>query len=97
MDPDALEEAILGVISGLDKPRSPAGEALGVHQERLFGRTDAYVEGLRQQVLGTTAEDLRRVAETWLANGEAAEAVVTSEAGAASLAARGFERFELNG
>ena len=97
VDPDALEEAILGVISGLDKPRSPAGEALGVHQERLFGRTDAYVEGLRQQVLGTTAEDLRRVAETWLANGEAAAAVVTSEAGAASLAGRGFERFELNG
>jgi Zn-dependent M16 (insulinase) family peptidase len=36
----ALEEAILSVISGLDKPGSPAGEAKRHFYETLFGRTE---------------------------------------------------------
>jgi len=34
-----LEEAVLNVISGIDKPGSPAGEARGAFHAELFGRT----------------------------------------------------------
>ncbi|RMF19107.1 MAG: peptidase M16 [Gammaproteobacteria bacterium] len=92
-----LEEAILGVISALDKPRSPAGEALAAHQDRLFGRTDAFVAALRDQVLNTAGADLQRVAQTWLATDNVSLAVVTSAEGAEVLASQGYERYELKG
>ena len=47
----ALEEAILGVISSLDKPSSPAGEAKQHFHNRLFGRSHEQREQFRQRVL----------------------------------------------
>ncbi|MDX1607400.1 MAG: insulinase family protein, partial [Candidatus Competibacterales bacterium] len=38
-DPRNLEEAVLGVIAAIDKPGSPAGEAVTAYFAELFGRT----------------------------------------------------------
>ncbi len=77
-DPQALEESILGVIGGLDKPRSPSGEARHAFQNRLFGRTPEQQARFRERVLATTIDDLQRVAKTWLVPEKASTAVITS-------------------
>lgn len=74
---EALEEAILGLISGMDKPGSPAGEARHEFFNQLYGRSVAFREQLRQRVLGVTLADLKRVATTYLTPEKAATAVVT--------------------
>jgi Zn-dependent M16 (insulinase) family peptidase len=73
----ALEEAILGVISAIDRPSSPAGEAIKTFMASLNGRTPDYRRRLRQHVLGVTLEDLKRVAATYLAAKPVSTAVVT--------------------
>lgn len=77
-EPQALEEAILGVVSQLDKPRSPSGEARHDFQSRLFGRTPEQQQRFRERVLAVTMDDLRRVAAQWLAPENASTAVITS-------------------
>jgi Zn-dependent M16 (insulinase) family peptidase len=73
-----LEESILGVISSLDKPSSPAGEAKQHFHNRLFGRTHEQREQFRQQVLAVSLEDLRRVTESYLRPELASTAVITN-------------------
>lgn len=72
-----LEEAILGVISALDKPGSPAGEAKQDFHNRRFGRDYARRMAFRQAVLNVTLEDLRRVSACYLQADQASIAVVT--------------------
>ncbi len=72
-----LEEAILGVISGMDKPGSPAGEAKDAYHNELYGRTAAVRQQYRQQVLDVTVADIKRVAEHYLQPDKASTAVVT--------------------
>ena len=74
-----LEEAILGVISGLDKPNSPAGEAKQAFQNRLFGRDDAFQSRFRERVLATTETDLKRVAQTYFTPENCSTAVITNK------------------
>lgn len=61
-----VEEAILGVISSLDKPASPAGTAKQHFHNTLFGRTAEYQMAFRNAVLTVNQSDLKRVAETYL-------------------------------
>lgn len=61
-----LEEAILGVIAAIDKPGSPAGEAVTAFFGTLFGRTPEQRRAFRQRVLQVTLDDLKRVAATYL-------------------------------
>ena len=75
-----LEEAILGVIGGMDKPGSPSGEARSAFHNELHGRTREKLQAYRQQVLKVSIDDLKRVTETYLKNGEASVAVITSAA-----------------
>ena len=84
----ALEEAILSVMASLDKPGSPAGEAKRDFHERLFGRTAEHRRLLRAGIVGTTIDDLRRVAETYLKPELASTAVITHTAGADIVAKR---------
>ena len=86
----ALEEAILSVISGLDKPGSPAGEAKRHFYETLFGRTNEHRKHFRAGIVNTTLDDLKRVAETYLRPECASTAVVTHTAGAEALAISGI-------
>ncbi|SFR49285.1 hypothetical protein SAMN05216203_0862 [Marinobacter daqiaonensis] len=90
-----LEEAVLGVISQLDKPRSPAGEARHAFHSRLFGRTPEQQARFRERVLGVTVEDLKRVADNWLRPERASTAVVTSHENRADAEQLGLEIREL--
>ncbi len=85
--PQRVEEAILGVIAGLDKPGSPAGEAKQTFHAELHGRDRARRERFRSQVLTVTLEDLRRVAATYLVPERASTSVITAPDRAARLAA----------
>lgn len=84
-DPRAVEEAVLNVVSSIDKPGSPAGEAKSAYYQALYGRTPAHRRASRERVLGVTLDDLRRVAERYLKDGEASVAVITSRESAAKL------------
>ncbi len=75
-----VEEAILGVISSIDKPGSPAGEARQAFHNRLHGRTLDKLQAFRQNVLNVRLDDLKRVTETYLSPGKASTAVITSAA-----------------
>lgn len=86
-----LEEAILGVISSLDKPSSPAGEAKQTFHAELFGRTREKREKFRQQVLEVKIDDLKRVAQTYLQPEKASIAVVTGSANSDAVKALGLE------
>ncbi len=79
-DARSVEEAILGVIASLDRPASPAGEAKQQFHQQLFGRTQAFRQRFREQVLATTAADLQRVAATYLADSQGRLAVITNAA-----------------
>ena len=87
----AVEEAILGVIGSIDKPGSPAGEAKSTYQAELFGRTREKRELFRNRVLQVTAEDLKRVARTYLIPEKASIAVVTHAGQKAVLESLGLQ------
>ncbi|MEN8761140.1 MAG: hypothetical protein ABF290_01815, partial [Thiogranum sp.] len=74
------EEAILGVISSIDKPSSPAGEAKDAFYNSLFGRTPDQRQRFRQRVLDVKLQDLQRVGETYLTPGQASVAVISNQA-----------------
>jgi len=72
-----LEEAILGVISGIDKPGSPAGEAKQAFHNELYGRTVSQRQGFRSRILKVSIDDLRRVGKKYLQSEKASVAVIT--------------------
>ncbi|WP_119394584.1 insulinase family protein [Salinibius halmophilus] len=65
---EKVNEGILSVISSLDKPLSPAGEAKVAYFNARFGRTYEQQDAFRREILACTAEDLRRVASQYLTN-----------------------------
>ncbi len=71
-----LEEAILGIIGRIDKPGSPAGEAIGNYYSERFGRGADYTTKIRKRILGVSLDDLKSVAERYLTGGDASYAVV---------------------
>lgn len=73
-----VEEAILGVISHLDKPGSPAGEAKRAFHNLLNGRSPEQRKRYRERVLGVTLADLQRVGASYLAPERASTAVLTN-------------------
>jgi len=75
-----VEEAILGVISSIDKPGSPAGEAKQAFHNQLHGRTREKLQAFRQNVLNVRLDDLVRVTEAYLHPDKASTAVITSTA-----------------
>ena len=66
------------MVGGLDKPGSPAGEAIQAFHSELNGRGKACTEQFRNQVLAVTEEDLKRVAGTYLRAEAAQTAVITN-------------------
>ncbi|MCB1755531.1 MAG: insulinase family protein, partial [Gammaproteobacteria bacterium] len=77
-DQRQLEEAILGVISDIDRPDSPAGEAAGTWFASLHGRTPARRREFRRRVMDVTLADLQRVAREYLNPAAANIAVITN-------------------
>ncbi|MBQ0711805.1 MAG: insulinase family protein [Porticoccus sp.] len=78
-----VEQAILGVISSIDKPGSPAGEAKQTFHAELYGRTREVREVFRNQVKAVTLADLQRVADTYLVEDKASTVVITNPDNAA--------------
>ena len=72
-----VEEAILGVVSSIDKPSSPAGRAKKHFHSELFGRTQEHQLAFRNAVLSVTEADLKRVAETYLQPSQASIGIIT--------------------
>ncbi|MGM0449516.1 MAG: insulinase family protein [Pseudomonadota bacterium] len=93
--PGTVEEAILGVISQLDRPRSPAGEARFAYQSRLFGRTAEQQQRFREQVLAVDLAAMQRAAERWLTPERASTAVVTGHANRQRVADLGMKILEI--
>lgn len=94
-DGEVLEQAILGVVSQIDKPRSPAGEAKNDFHSLLFGRSQAQREQFRADVLKVSLADLKRVAEHYLDPEKASLAVISSAANKKDLEALGMQIKEL--
>ena len=93
----ALEEAILSVISSLDKPASPAGEVKKTFYDELYGRTAEHKGQLRNAIISTTIEDLQRVASTYL-RPEIGTSVILTDAKTATssaLADLGWNHYDL--
>jgi presequence protease len=86
-----VEEAILGVISAIDKPGSPAGEAKKAFHANLHGRTPEIRRAFRQRLLNVTLADLQHAASTWLQPGERHTAVITSPAMLSRFGEMGLE------
>ena len=86
-----VEEAILGVIGGIDKPGSPAGEARDAFYNALYGRTPEQRQRFRRRVLEVRLEDLQRVGDTYLKPERASTAVITSSQQQEACAALGLE------
>jgi Zn-dependent M16 (insulinase) family peptidase len=79
-EPEQLEQAILGVISSMDKPGSPAGEAKQDFHNHLFGRSNEDRRRFRQRILQVSLEDLKRVGQLYLKTELASTAIITNQA-----------------
>ena len=79
-----VEEAVLSIVSGIDAPGSPAGEARTAHHQWLQGRNESMRRAFRGATLAVTPQQVMQVAETYL-NQEMAMAVVTSKENERSL------------
>ncbi|WP_288412856.1 insulinase family protein [uncultured Acinetobacter sp.] len=91
-----LEEAILGLVSSMDKLGSPAGEAITACYALLHGRTPAFRKTLRTRLLHVTLEDLQRVAREYLIQQKPTKAVVAPVAKRQELEQLGFKVKQVN-
>lgn len=94
--PHQLEEAILGLIAGMDKPGSPAGEAISACYALLHKRSPAFRTQLRAQILAVTLDDLKRIVAQYLLNHKAVKAVVAPFTKREQLEQLGFEIQQVN-
>lgn len=86
-----LEEAILGVISSLDKPSSPAGTAKQAFYNELFGRSREQRARFRRKVLEVTVDRLKEVARKYLAPERGSVGVVSHKGKKAELEKLGLD------
>ena len=92
---EALEQAILGVISSIDKPSSPAGEAKAAFHNDLQGKTDAWRNEFRQRILGVSYDDMQNVIDTYFDESKASIAAVISSQYKDEVEKLGMEVFEI--
>jgi Zn-dependent M16 (insulinase) family peptidase len=86
-----LEESILGVISSLDKPASPAGSAKQAFHNELFGRTKHERAQFRARVLDVSIEELKAVTERYLTGDNASVGIVSNKGQSAVLEQLGLQ------
>jgi presequence protease len=91
-----LEEAILGLVASMDKPGSPAGEAITACYAYLHKRTPAFRKLLRERLLAVNLDDLKRVAQTYLLNAKGTRSVVAPIAKRETLQQLGFNIKQVN-
>ena len=66
IQPRFIEEAILGIVSSIDKPLSPAGLAKQAFYTKLTGRSKATRMQLREAIMNVTEEDIKGVIHQYL-------------------------------
>ena len=59
LDADEVRKAIIGTVSGLDRPMDPATRGFAALERKLVGLTDAARQRFKDEVLVTTAESMR--------------------------------------
>ena len=75
----SIEEAILGVVSNLDKPDSPAGGAKREFNALLNDRTEALRQRFRERILAVDESQLKHVTETYLTQNSRHTCVITDK------------------
>ncbi|CAB1275469.1 Peptidase M16C associated domain protein [Candidatus Nitrosacidococcus tergens] len=90
-----VEEAILGVISAIDKPKSPAGEARSTFYNELYGRTPEQCRRFRNRILEVQLNNLKEVAEKYLQPEKASVAILTNTARLEQLDGLGLTAYHL--
>ena len=88
---EQLEEAILGIISGMDKPGSPAGEAVKACFADLHQRGADWQRKMRASILAVTIDDLKRVARQYLQGQQHVRATLAPFDKEETVTALGFE------
>ena len=91
---ESLEQAILGVISSIDKPSSPAGEAKQAFHNLMVGRTPEWRNQFRQRVLAVTLNDLVGLADKYF-TGEASNGALIPQSQVEAAKAMDMEIKEL--
>ena len=94
--PHQLEEAILGLVASMDKPGSPAGEAITACYALLHARTPKFRKMLRERLLNVTLDDLNRLAKQYLLQQKPVKAVVAPFAKREELQQLGFSIQQVN-
>ena len=74
-----LEEAILGVVSSIDKPLSPVGEAKNDFNFNLEDISTKERLEMRQRVINCSIEDLIRVSKKYLTRGDSKKSILAGE------------------
>lgn len=91
-----LEEAILGLVASMDKPGSPAGEAITACYALLHHRTPEFRKTLRTRLLNVSLSDLQRVAKDYLIQQKPVKAVVAPFSKRQELEQLGFSIKQVN-
>ncbi|KXO87018.1 peptidase M16 [Acinetobacter venetianus] len=94
--PHQLEEAILGLVASMDKPGSPAGEAITACYALLHARTPKFRRLLRERLLNVNLDDVKRVATQYLLEQTPMKAVVAPFAKREELQKLGFNIQQVN-
>ncbi|HIQ33396.1 MULTISPECIES: insulinase family protein [Acinetobacter] len=94
--PHQLEEAILGLVASMDKPGSPAGEAITACYALLHARTPKFRRLLRERLLNVNLDDVKRVATQYLLEQTPVKAVVAPFAKREELQKLGFNIQQVN-
>ena len=76
---EELEEAIICVIKGLDKPNSPHEQVTHAWSLHRRGVSEELRQRFRSGVLNCTLDDIRSAVRTWLKNGQASRAAFVGD------------------
>ncbi len=87
---EKLDEGILGVVSSIDKPGSPAGEARNDFNQNIKGINKELRQSFRQGVIECTVEKLKHATEKYLL-GAPKRAVISGKKFEDELRSLGFE------
>ena len=86
----------MGLIASMDKPGSPAGEAITACYALLHARTPAIRKQLRTRLLNVTLDDLKRVTQQYLVQQKPVKAVVAPVSKRDILLELGFNLQQVN-
>jgi len=90
-----VEEAILSLISMIDKPASPSGEAVASFFMQLHGRSPEEAQAYRQAIQAVSIGDLVAVSKKYLQNDKKSQVVITNTSNWQAASLQGFTEFTI--